>query len=52
MQFFLNSVNDLELKSSPDMLRSNSKTVWENHIDPEGEKGKAAVGRIYRKGRI
>ena len=53
MQFFLNSVDDLKLKSSPDMLRSNSKTVWENHIvNPEGEKGKAAVGRIYRKGRI
>jgi len=26
------------------MLRSNSNTVWENHIvNPEGEKGKAAV---------
>jgi len=34
------------------MLRSNSK-VWEIHtVNPEGEKGKAAVGRICRKGRI
>ena len=34
------------------MLRSSSKQ-WEIHIvNPEGEKGKAAVGRICRKGRI
>jgi len=32
------------------MLRSNSKTVWEIHIEnPEKEKGKVAVGRICRK---
>ena len=36
------------------MLRSNSKqTVWEIYIvNPEGSKGKAAVGRICRKERI
>jgi len=35
------------------MLRSNSKTVWGIHIvNPECEKGKDAVGRICRKGRI
>ena len=37
------------------MLRSNSrpKQSGEIHIvNPEGEKGKAAVGRICRKGRI
>ena len=34
------------------MLRSNSKQ-WEIHIvKPEWEKGKGAVGRICRKGKI
>jgi len=34
------------------MLRSSSKQ-WEIHIvNLEGDKGKAAVGRIRRKGRI
>jgi len=35
-----------------DMLRSNSKQYGEIHVEkPEERKGKAAVGRIWRKGR-
>jgi len=34
------------------MLRNNSK-VWGIHVlNPEEEKGRAAVGRICRKGRF
>ena len=34
------------------MLKSNSKSLG-NHVDsPEEKKGKAVVGRIYRKGRF
>jgi len=35
------------------MLRSKSKQSGKSIVvNPEGEKGKAAVVRIYRKGRI
>ena len=32
------------------MLRSNSKSLGNYVVSPEKEKGKAAVGRICRKG--
>ena len=42
-----------KLKSKKtDMLRSNSKQFGKSIVKPEGEKRKAAVGRICRKGRI
>ena len=42
-----------KLKSKKtDMLRSNSKQSGKSIVKPEGEKGKAAEGRICRKGRI
>jgi len=42
-------------KYQANMLRNNSKESGEIHVDglnPEEEKGRAAVGRIYRKGRF
>ena len=35
-----------------DMLRSSSKQSGKSIVNLEGDKGKAAVGRIRRKGRI